>query len=46
MLPVQPSPDGPPAPFRTWKQLFWAVLIIHALIILCFYLFTLRFHPG
>ena len=42
----QPAPEHPPAPFKTWDQLFAAVLIIHALIILSFYLFTLRFHPG
>lgn len=42
----QQTPEHlPPAPFRSWKQLFITVLVIHGLIILSFYFFTLSFHP-
>ena len=33
------SGEGPPV-FRTWNQVYAFVLILHALIIIAFYLFT------
>lgn len=35
--------EGQPPILNSWKQLYWAVLIIHALIITAFYLFTHHF---
>mgnify|MGYP006265943881 CR=1 FL=1 len=32
--------DGRPPIFRTWNQMYAFVLILHAVIILLFYLFT------
>jgi hypothetical protein len=38
-----PPPEGEPPVFKTWKQLYAFVLILHAIIILLFYLFTQRY---
>lgn len=32
--------DGPPPVFKTWKQMYLFVLLLHAIIIALFYWFT------
>ncbi len=41
--PNQPLPEGEVPVFRTWNQLYAFVLILHALIIVLFYIFTQRY---
>ncbi|MEM1325885.1 MAG: hypothetical protein AAGI23_08025 [Bacteroidota bacterium] len=36
----QTPPEAPPPILGSWERLYWAVLIIHAVIIISFYLFT------
>ncbi len=36
----EPPPEPPPPLFRSWNQMYAFVLILHALLILLFYLFT------
>lgn len=36
---LPPDDDTPPV-FKSWNQVYWFVLALHALIILAFYIFT------
>lgn len=38
--PDQFPPEPPPPVFRSWNQMYAFVLVLHALIIFLFYLFT------
>ncbi|MCO6477608.1 MAG: hypothetical protein J5I94_13340 [Phaeodactylibacter sp.] len=36
----EPHDESPPALFRSWSQMYAFVLILHAIIITLFYIFT------